>query len=219
MDASLVNNHMWELRKAVFSILYAARSGDGTPVFSVRAPEHRFIYPVRLTQQPVTQSKGIEHFYGTAGDPISLAHQQATCSTLDNARFDTGKLSKLCSKDETCRPTTGDQYVHGLWYLRCVHTIQSGLNIRVAGVETIEMKLHWDRPYCDSASPRDRNICSVPQPIQALHFCYEIAIRVMPLIVDHGTSVFHVSHALEEPSRAVYAFVLGQKVDKCPNLG
>jgi hypothetical protein len=109
MYASLIQNHVGELRQPVLHVLDPAATNDfcGLPVIGF--PECRLIDPAGLFQHALTEAKGMKHFHRAAGDAVGLAAQHPARLLLDDAGLNVAKCGQLRRKRQPCRSAANDQ--------------------------------------------------------------------------------------------------------------
>ncbi|MNY21289.1 hypothetical protein D3C86_1548230 [compost metagenome] len=96
LDACLVDDDVGEFRQAMLCIFHPTGTFDALTVICLRPPERRFIDPIRFAYQLFGEPEGVEHFNGSASDPVSLPQLQATTTTFDDARCNAWESGQLC---------------------------------------------------------------------------------------------------------------------------
>ena len=144
----LVDDHVRELRQALFGVLDAPGTPDLGLVFRVRPPEADLVDPVGLVDQTISQTERLEHLHGAAGDSVGLAHLKRTVLAVDDRGPDAGEAGHLRSQDETGRTAPDDQDVDILG--KAFRPLRDGrirvLDEGVAGLVAVEIVLHRSCP-------------------------------------------------------------------------
>src|SRR5579863_7441056 len=107
----------------------------------------------------------MKHFHRAASDSVGLTEEESAGLLVYDACLNVSKSGELSRQRQTCRPTTNDQDV----YLRrkkcgCVRgriSLRRVKYFRIAGLESVEVKLHEVRLL----------------PLQDSHHCLELALE------------------------------------------
>jgi len=140
VHAGLIEDHMGKFGKPVLGVLDPAVADDRLPALVVRLPEGRLVDEIGFPQDPVGETEGVEHFHRAAGDAVGLAKRDRAGTLLDDADADAGESAKLGSERQPGRPGADDQHIDFAGGC-CVLDKRLG-NRRIAGAETVLMKLH-----------------------------------------------------------------------------
>ena len=158
MHARLIENDVRKFRQAVLDVLHPAAADDirGMPV--IRLPERRLIDPACLLQHAFAEAKSVEHLHGAAGDAVGLAAQQSARLLLDDAGLDVGELGQLRRERQPRRSAADDQDID-LGGNRTLRTrdrisLRPVGNLRIARLESIQVKLHDPSPFFDRRPSR-----------------------------------------------------------------
>src|SRR5262245_58292335 len=99
----------------------------------------------------------MEHLGRAAGDAVGLAELHSARLLLDDAGLDVGKRRQLRGKRQPCRSAADNQDIdlllNRIWRPRGRITLRPVENLRVARLETIQVKLHDHSLSTGSAAP------------------------------------------------------------------
>ena len=165
MHARLVENDMRKFRQPIFDILHPAAADDVRRLLFVRLPKRRLVDPAGFLQHPLAEAEGMEHLHRPAGDAVGLAEQHATWFLLDDAGLDVGKSGQLRRQRQPCRSAADDQDIDLARepILAPGGRISLGPvgNLRVARLESIQMKLHDHSPSAAVSAGALRSVGSI----------------------------------------------------------
>ena len=150
MHPCLIQDDVGEFGLAVLGVLDFGAADDGVALAVVRLPERGLVDPIGFLQNAFAKSKGFEHFHRAACDAVGLAEEQAAGLLLNNHGLDIVEGGELCRQRQARRATTNDQNIDRVGKrVRCCPAMLLGWlgNVRIAGSESIEMKLHLRRSH------------------------------------------------------------------------
>src|SRR5215472_7892267 len=112
----------------------------------VRLPESRLADPIPFLQHAFAKAKRMEHFHRAASDAVGLTKKQSAGLLVDNACLNVRKSGELSCQRQTSRPAANDEDVDfrrkRCGYARDRISLRRVKDFRVAGLESVEVKLH-----------------------------------------------------------------------------
>ena len=146
MYSRLVEDDMRELRQTVLNVLDAVAADDILAPLVMRLPEGRLADPIAFLQDAFAKTKRMEHFHRAAMDAVGLTEKQSAGLLVDDARLNVRKAGELSRQRQTSRSAANDEDVD-FRRKRCSCargrvSLRRVKDFRVAGLESVEMKLH-----------------------------------------------------------------------------
>src|SRR5699024_7390383 len=140
LHTSLIEHDMGELGHSFGNVIHPSGAYDPCWIV-VWTPEGCLTDPIGFANEPVGEAESLERLDRPTHDAVGVPQLQRSLAPFDDAHGDIGEGRQLCSEYEPGRTGAHDQNV-GLGGRISRVRVDCGVDVGIAGSETVEMELH-----------------------------------------------------------------------------